>query len=140
MQESIFSTEITHSLRRDNIWTYKIPDIGNVKKPFDRVIDYYGKFVGIEEKLTKTEKFYLRKVSSNQLNNLLELKYGYFLINYRYEGVNTAYLISAHVIKEQIKNKVIGIDLWTLILDQRYVVSWISKKWNLADVLDHILF
>jgi len=97
MNEKHFSSEISRSLRKDKIWYYKIPDIGQTLKPFDRVIEYNSMLIGIEEKLTKEHIFYFSKVRPQQWINLKDIRFGYLLINYRYKKVNRAFLIHSWI-------------------------------------------
>ena len=144
MTEREFSAEITRSLNRDLVWNYKIPDIGKVLKPFDRVINYYGKFVAIEEKLCKSPTFNFKKISSHQLTNLLKCG-GYLLINFRFKNkkygrVNTAFLIPARHIYAMMERGERSFKYQEIVFNPIKVVSWHKGKWDLADTLSEIYF
>ena len=145
MNEKIFSSEITTSLGRDGVWNYKIPDIGYVLKPFDRVLDFNGKFVAIEEKQERTPAFNFKKIRPHQMANLLHVTHGFFLINFRFKNkkygkVNTAFLIRAIDLKELIKGSLKSLKYSCIVIHPITVVSRINGKWNLAERLDEIMF
>jgi len=122
------------------LWTYKIPDIGQVHKPFDRVVEYRGYMFGIEEKQVREKRFYFKNISPHQMNELLQIKYGYFLINFRYKGFNKAILISASDLNKYISTGKKSIDFQTLILLKNVrVITWANKKWNLVDAIKYIV-
>ena len=140
MTEKDFSSEITHSLRADGLWTYKIPDIGKVYKPFDRIVECGGMMFGIEEKQTKTKRFYFRNIRPHQIAELLQLRYGYFLINYRYDKVNKAVLVPAKIIKSLMDAGKEYIEYEDgIMFIGGYGISYKNKVWNIGSILCYIV-
>ena len=123
--ERTFSYEITKTLKDLGYFTLKIPDahpmqdprtgkmvrFNTQKKPFDRILDLDGKFIGIEEKIAKTGTFslyQLRNKQAHQIDNLCDRKHGWFFINYRYkdkEGkrINKMVILKAKAMRAAIK-------------------------------------
>lgn len=144
MTEKNFSSEITRSLNKAGVWNFKIPDIGNVRKPFDRIVDIHGKCFGIEEKLSKVLSFNFKsKVRPHQIEELLRMQYGYFLINYRIPklSINESYLINAWFINDMMRAGKKSLEYRACQTVFRYdLVSWDPKQrvWNIVEILKNI--
>ena len=141
MTEKNFSSEITRSLNKNNIWNVKIPDVGVRHKPFDRIIEIDGQMLGIEEKFTKTNVLNFKsKIRPHQMTELMQIKRGYFLINFRIPGkkINESYLINVWRINEMqcAGRKSIDYELCSTVFKLNKV-SWDpkTKMWNIVDAL-----
>lgn len=74
-----FQSALIKRLKAMGMYCRNIPDIGNVKKPFDLCINYKGKGWALELKIDKskgepTEERIFKKLYPHQVANLLEFQ------------------------------------------------------------------
>lgn len=141
MTEKDFNSEITRSFNKNGIWNFKIPDIGVRHKPFDRMVEVDGRMFGIEEKFSNINSLNFKsKIRPHQMTELMRIRRGYFLINYRIPTtkINESFLIGVWRIHEMQMAGRKSIDYGTCSTVFKWgLVTWNpkTKMWSIVDLL-----
>ncbi len=82
-KEKDFQAVFTKLIRQMWWWIYKIPDIWNVRKPFDTFISYKWNIKAVELKVAPTSKTNIKRLlKEHQIGNLKELYPNAFVLVY----------------------------------------------------------
>lgn len=110
-----------------NLWFYvhNIPDIGNVRKPFDMFATYKWKGIALELKIVKTQKnpypeWVLKMLYPHQIANLL--KYKWWLSQW------ISYVIAYHASTNKMYIYDINEEKWEVWLSERIIIDFDSEE------------